>query len=197
MAKAVMAAYFKQQNVDAQPTGKGERGPDFHIDGAAVEVKGEGFGYERLFEQLVVYAYREREVHLVLPVEAVTAEGLVQLYVLERIIEKLRGKSIKLYLINEKDDNYFVRDFYNVAQVLPHGISNPEALILLFRAETNAMAGLRDRTIPETEARRIAQSIRKRIKDADSTVVELLGKMVTKWEQPFPVIVHKSNVKLK
>lgn len=197
LVKAVMAAYFKQKNIDAQPTGRGEKGPDFHIDGAAVEVKGVGLDYERLFEQLVTYAYREREIHLALPVEALTAEGLVQLYVLERVIQEMRGKTIKLYLIKEQDDYYYVRDYYNVGQVLPYGISNPDPLILLARAETKAMEGLRDRRLPEAEARKIAKSVRGRIRGIDAVVVELLGKVVTKMEQPYPTMVHKSNVKLR
>src|SRR5713226_4912423 len=104
--KAVMTSYFQQRHIDAHPTGKGEKGADFYIDGAAVEVKGEGLDYERLFEQLVTYAYREREVHLALPVEALTGASLVQLYVLETMIRELRGKSVRLYLIKENGD-YF------------------------------------------------------------------------------------------
>ncbi len=195
--KAVMAAYFRQKGVDAQPTDKGEKGPDFHIDGAAVELKGEGLDWERLFEQLVTYAYREREVHLARPVEALTARGLVQLYVLESFIRELRHKTIKLYLIKEEGDYFYVKEFYSMGSLLPTGISNPKNLIELGRGETKAREGLRDKELPEAEARRIAQSVKWRIKEIDSTVVELLSPVITRMEQPFPAMVSKSNVKLQ
>ncbi len=196
LVKAVMAAYFKQKQVDAHPIDKGEKGADFYIDGAAVEVKGEGLDYQRLFEQLVTYAYREREVHLALPVEAVTAEGLVQLYVLESVIRELRSKSIRLYLIKEQNDTFYVKEFYGMGSLLPYGISNPKSLIQLVHAETKAREGLRDQELPDAEARRIAESVKWRVKEIDRTVVELLGQVVTKWEQPYPAMVLKSNVKL-
>ncbi len=53
--KGVMTAYFIQKQVNAHPTGKGEKGPDFYIDGTAVEVKEAKFDSERLMEQLVTY----------------------------------------------------------------------------------------------------------------------------------------------
>src|SRR2546425_9419670 len=138
LVKAVMAAFFKQKQVDAHPTDKGEKGADFYIDGAVVEVKGEGLDYERLFEQLITYAYREREVHLALPVEALTGTSIVQLYVLETVIRELRAKSVRLYLVKEDGDYFYVKEFDSISSLFPHGIDSPTLLIESVEAEAKA-----------------------------------------------------------
>jgi len=86
LVKATRAEYFRQKQIDAHVTGKGEAGADFHIDGIAVEVKGEGLDYARLLEQLTLYAFRQREIQLAIPIDALTADGLLRLYFLEGVL---------------------------------------------------------------------------------------------------------------
>src|SRR6266704_1441187 len=115
LVKATRAEYFRQKQIDAHVTGKGEAGADFHIDGIAVEVKGEGLDYARLLEQLTLYAFRQREIQLAIPIDALTADGLLRLYFLEGVLKEMRNKAFKLYLVSDGDATfYYIKEFESV-----------------------------------------------------------------------------------
>jgi hypothetical protein len=112
IARRVMSTYFKLKGVRAIPS-RGA-GPDFIVDGKAVEVKGTKFDLERALKQCWDYAQKYIEVAIALPVDSFNLDRLWALYNLSRIIEEMRDFPLKFYLIAESEeekDCYFVREY--------------------------------------------------------------------------------------
>ena len=192
LVKAVMASYFKQMNIDAHATGKGEAGADFHIDGVAVEVKGEGLDYGRLCEQLVIYAFRQREVQLAMPLDAVTADGLFRLYLLEGVVRELRNKSLKLYLVSDVDETFYhVKEFGSVTQLFLYEMNRFDPLVESVRNALKLTEALG--TMPESKVGEIAKVVGETLSDTDWAVGRVLSEIMKKLPN---VMILKSNVKL-
>ncbi len=192
LVKAVMAEYFKQKQVDAYATGKGEAGADFHIDGVAVEVKGEGLDYARLLEQLVLYAFRQREVQLAMPFDAVTADGLLRLYLLEGMVKELRNKSLKLYLVSDKDETFYhIKEFSSVTQLFLYEMNHFDPLVETVQSSVKLAEALGN--VPDAKVREIAKVAGETAFDTDFAVGRILGEVMKKF--PY-IMVAKSNVKL-
>jgi hypothetical protein len=189
--KAVMAQYFLQKNIPAHPTERGEKGPDFHIDGTVVEIKGDDFDSERMMKQLVTYAYREREVQLALPVEAFSAKLLVQLYVLGGVINDIRNKLVKLYLVTKLSEFYYVKEFYDVRMAVSEGLKHFMTVgsFVQFVPKPFGLKGKES----DIEAIRVAESLARTVRNVDIAVRQLLIEAIKK--QPY-VMVHKNNVKV-
>jgi len=182
-----MTAFFKQKAIKAHPTGKGEKGPDFYIDGSAVEVKGSKFSSERLMEQLVTNAYREKEAHLALPIQAFSAKLLIQLYILGGAINEILGKFLKLYLVSQLGEFYYVKEYYDVRIVVPQGLNHIKA-ISSFAQLVDRPLGLKGKT-PEIEAKRVAQSLARAVNKVDVAVRQLLGE---EMKQQSYTMVHRN-----
>jgi hypothetical protein len=188
-----MAEYFKQKQIGAYATGKGEAGADFHIDGVAVEVKGEGLDYARLLEQLVLYAFRSSAVHLAIPLDAVTADGLLRLYLLEGMIKGLRDRSLKLYLVSDTDETFYhIKEFDSVAQLFLYDMNRVDALVETVKSGLKLAEAIG--TMPEAKVREIAKLAGETAFDKDFAV----GRMLNELMKRFPyVMVAKSTVRMK
>jgi len=112
VAKRVMSTFFALKGMRAIPS-KGA-GPDFIVDGKAIEVKGTKFDLERALKQCWDYAQKYIEVAISLPVDSFDLDHLWAFYNLSRIIEKVRNFPLKFYLIaesEEEQDCYYVREY--------------------------------------------------------------------------------------
>ena len=111
-SKQVMSAYFELKGIRAVPS-KGA-GPDFIVEGKAVEVKGTKFDLERALKQCWDYAQKYIDVAIALPVDSFNLDRLWAFYNLSRIIKKVRDFPLKFYLIAESEkekDRYYVREY--------------------------------------------------------------------------------------
>lgn len=109
-AKRVMSTFFKLKGIKAIPS-RGA-GPDFIVDGKAVEVKGTKFDLERALKQCWDYAQKYIEVSIALPVDSFNLDRLWAFYRISKIIEKMRDFPLKFYLIAESEkDCYYVREY--------------------------------------------------------------------------------------
>jgi len=111
-AKRVMSTFFKLKGIRAVPS-KGA-GPDFIVDGKAVEVKGTKFDLERALRQCWDYAQKYIEVAIALPVDSFNLDHLWAFHNLTRIIDNVRGFPLKFYLIAESEeekDCYYLREY--------------------------------------------------------------------------------------
>ena len=112
IAKQVMSAYFELKGIRAVPS-RGA-GPDFIVDGKAVEVKGTKFDLERALKQCWDYAQKYIAVAIALPVDSFNLDRLWAFQNLSRIIKDVRDFPLKFYLIaesEEKEDCYYVREY--------------------------------------------------------------------------------------
>ncbi len=192
LVKAIMAEYFKQKQIEAHVTGKGEAGADFHIDGIAVEVKGEGLDYGRLLEQLTLYAFRQREIQLVIPVDSVTADGLLRLYFLEGVLRQMRNKSLKLYLVSDGDETFYhVKEFDSVVQLFQYEMNRFDALVEAIQGALKFSEQLG--TLTESKVREIAHAVGDNLFDTDFAIGRILAEVMKKF--PY-VMVAKTNVKV-
>ncbi len=186
-----MVEYFKQKQIDAHVTGKGEAGADFHIDGIAIEVKGEGLNYGRLLEQLTLYSFRQREVQLAIPVDALTADGLLRLYFLEGVLREMRNKSLKLYLVSDGDETFYhIKEFGSVVQLFQYEMNHFDALVE--SVQSALKLGERLGTMTESKVREVAHAVGDNLFDTDWAIGRILAKVMEKL--PY-VMVAKSNVK--
>jgi hypothetical protein len=189
--KAVLTAYFAQIGTEVHPTERGEKGPDFHINGDVVEVKGSEFDDEGLARQLVTYAYRDKEVYLALPVDAITAKVLVKLYILGGALKEIRGKSVKLYLVSRVGEFYHVKEFSDVKNLIPEGLAHFKT-VASFAQLVDTPLGLK-RNTSETVALRVANSLARTIQKVDIAVHQLLIEATN--QLPYTKVL-KSNVRV-
>lgn len=111
-AKRVMSAFFELKGIRAIPS-RGA-GPDFIVDGKAVEVKGTKFDLERALKQCWDYAQKYIEVAVALPVDSFNLDRLWTFHNISRIIKKVRNFPLRFYLIAESEkekDCYYVRKY--------------------------------------------------------------------------------------
>jgi hypothetical protein len=111
-AKKVMSTFFKLKGIRAVPS-RGA-GPDFIVDGKAVEVKGTVFDLERALKQCWDYAQKYTEVAIVLPADSFDLDQLWIFYVLSEFVYRVRDFPLKFYLIAESEeekDCYYVREY--------------------------------------------------------------------------------------
>lgn len=111
-ARRVISTFFKLKGIRAIPS-RGA-GPDFIVDGKAVEVKGTKFDLERALKQCWDYAQKYTEVAIALPVDSFDLNRLWAFYSISCIIEIMRDFPLKFYLIAESEvekDCYYVREY--------------------------------------------------------------------------------------
>jgi len=87
-------------------------GPDFIVDGKAVEVKGTKFDLERALRQCWNYAQKYIDIAVALPVDCFNLNNLWVFSTLSEMIYDVRGFPLKFYLIaeSEEKDCYYVRE---------------------------------------------------------------------------------------
>jgi hypothetical protein len=121
-AKKVMLTFFKLKGIRAVPS-KGA-GPDFIVEGKAVEVKGTVFDLERALKQCWDYAQKYSGVAIALPTDSFDLDRLWAFMNLSDYIEKLRGFPLKFYLIaesEEKKDCFYVREYKKLWTLSTYG----------------------------------------------------------------------------
>jgi len=115
-------------------------GPDFIFNGEIVETKGSKFGFDRAVKQMLDYASKYRELSLALPAEAFTAQRVMQLNALGKIIYKQHSRSLKLIcvLAEPQQGTYRIGEHY--AHTLAYNVAE-------------AIGDFREWSFPETEAK--------------------------------------------
>lgn len=191
LVKAVLTAYFIKKGIDAHPTERGEKGPDFHINGEVVEVKGTSFDDEGLMRQLITYAFREREVTVALPADAFTAKILVKLYILSGVLNEIKSKSLKLLLVSRHGDFYHVKEFSDVRNLIPQGLSHFKT-VAIFAILVDKPFGLKGKP-SEVEAKRVSENLARTVQKVDIAIEQLLIQAST--EEPV-VKILKASVKV-
>jgi len=189
--KAVLTVYFEQKGIAAHPTERGEKGPDFHINGTVVEVKGTSFNDEGLIRQLTVYAYREKEVCACLPADAFTAKLLLKLHVLAGVINEIRGKKLKLYLVSRIGDFYHVKEFDDIRNLVVEGLAHFRT-VASFAQLVDKPFGAKGK-VSDVEARRVSESLARTLQQVDVAIEQLL--IQASSVEPFHKIL-KSSVRV-
>jgi hypothetical protein len=176
LVKAIMAEYFRQKQIDAHVTGKGEAGAD----------------YGRLLEQLTLYSFRQREIQLAIPIDALTANGLLRLYFLEGVLREMRNKGLKLYLVSDGEATfYYIKEFDSVMQFFQTEMNHFAALVEAIQGALNFSEQLG--TLTESKVREVAHAVGDNLYDTDFAVGRILGEAMKKF--PY-VMVAKTSVKM-
>ena len=139
VVKLVIAKYLEiRRDVKARPT-RGA-GPDFVFDGEIIETKGGYFNFDRALKQMLDYAPKYKEISFAFPVEAFTAQRIMQLNTLAKVIYKQHSRMLKVIcVIPEQPPNTYRVGEHN-ASTLAYNV-----------AET--IGELQIWTYPETEAK--------------------------------------------
>jgi len=139
VVKSVIAKYLElYKRVRARPT-RGA-GPDFVFDGEIIETKGGNFDFDRAIKQMLDYAPKYREISLAIPVEAFTAQRVMQLNTLAKVVYKQHRRTLKVICVflEQPPNTYRVGEHY--------------ALSLAFNVAEN-IGELQIWLYPETEAK--------------------------------------------
>ena len=101
-----------------------EAGPDFLMDGVALETKGNSFDTKHALDQFTKYAFKYAGLQIALPIGALSIDFLYSLYVLECIVKKrtpVKPRLIKTYLICKSNENeYRIESFESIDTLLNH-----------------------------------------------------------------------------
>lgn len=115
--RKVMQKYFESKGLKPIPT-RGA-GPDFHLNGKAIEIKGSKVkgnknDFHRMLRQLVDYARKYIAVELALPFDGLNIEQAYQLNDLFHMIETAKDIRLKIYLVVKnptKENSFFVKEY--------------------------------------------------------------------------------------
>jgi hypothetical protein len=113
LVRLVMSKYWESKGIRAVSSNPRAAGPDFHIDGTAVEVKGTNSDFPYMLKQLIDYARKSKGVQLALPFDALTLERANQLYALHLMIKATRKIRLVVYLVAphpSQANSYYVRE---------------------------------------------------------------------------------------
>jgi len=124
LMKTVVAKHLEIYKKKVQPA-KGA-GPDFVFNGEIIETKGTDFDFDRAVKQMLDYAPKYRALSLALPIEAFTAQRVMQLNTLAKVIYKQHSKMLKLLcvVLAQQPNIYKVAEInpltvaYNVAETI-------------------------------------------------------------------------------
>ncbi len=128
--RLVMSKYWDSKGIKAIPSSPRAAGPDFHIDGTAVEVKGSSFDFPYLLKQLVDYARKSKGVQLALPFDGLTLERANQLYALHLLIKAARKIRLVVYLVAphpSRADSFYVKEVEEPS-LIPGWMSTPSPM---------------------------------------------------------------------
>jgi hypothetical protein len=120
--RLIMIKYFAMKGIRAVPSKGQASGPDFHIDGKAVEVKGSTHDFTRMLKQLVDYARKYNAVELALPFDGLTLLQAAQLNGLYHLIKTVRKIRLKVYVVAPKSGLIRQNSFYVKEFEEPYGI---------------------------------------------------------------------------
>ena len=86
-----------------------EAGPDFIINGIAVEIKGSKLRIKGVIDQIIKYSYEYPEVRLVVPIEGLTFGLLSHLELLSSIMP---NSFSYIYLVYKVNNRYLVKKYH-------------------------------------------------------------------------------------
>jgi len=125
VVKSIIAKYLElHKRVRARPT-RGA-GPDFVFDGEIIETKGGNFNFDRAIKQMLDYAPKYREISFAFPIEAFTAQRVMQLDTLAKVVYKRHSRTLKVICVipEQAPNTYRVGEHhasslaYNVAETI-------------------------------------------------------------------------------
>ena len=110
----IMKKYFESKGM--KPIRSKGAGPDFLMDGKAIEVKGSRVrnDFHRMIRQLADYAKKFTMVELALPFDGLNLKQAEQLGKLFFMIENAKGFWFKLYVVVDnpsKKNSFFVKEY--------------------------------------------------------------------------------------
>jgi hypothetical protein len=123
--RRIMVRYFKEKNIKVIAA-RGP-GPDFLYCGKAIEMKGngaKGAEFNRAISQFIKYVFQYSTLEIALPIEILTADNLIRLDLLSRMVWESLHKKIKAHLITSYKHEYFVKDFDDFRKVLGRALSS-------------------------------------------------------------------------
>lgn len=122
--KVIVARYLKDvKKVNAKPT-RGA-GPDFIFGGQIIETKGSESGFDRTVKQMLEYAPKYSGLTLAVPVGFFTAEKVMQLNALAKVIYKQHTKMLSTLSILEVSSKAVFAESsqYQVGELQTHNLA--------------------------------------------------------------------------
>lgn len=122
--RLIIAKYLSEIGARFTVQKEKEAGPDFLMNGLALETKGDSFDTKHALGQFTKYAFKYAGLQIALPIDALSINFLYSLYVLECIVKNkipLRPRLIKMYLICKSNKNeYSIESFESIDALLNH-----------------------------------------------------------------------------